>query len=114
MKRSKRERRVVVIYFHNLSGFDGIIILRHLALNYKNEIAFETLYRNGSLYRIILKTIPKGGNNKKGRSIVKFYDSLKLLPSKLKTLASSFVPELGKKGEMDYHDVKVSNLTERK
>lgn len=33
MKRSKRERRVMVIYFHNLSGFDGIIILRHLALN---------------------------------------------------------------------------------
>jgi len=114
IKAGKKERRVTVAYFHNLAGFDGILILKNLALNLHNEISFQTLFRNGVLYSIDVKTIPKGGFNKKGRTIVKFLDSCKLLPSNLESLGKSFAPELGGKGEMDYLKVNISNLTMKK
>lgn len=89
IKAGKKERKVTVAYFHNLSRFDGIFILKNLALHFKNEFTFKTLVRNGCIYSIDIKTIPKkGGFKKKGRTIVKFLDSCLLLPSNLQSLGN--------------------------
>lgn len=68
-----------VIYFHNLSRFDGIFLIRHLALNTKYKL--KPLIRNNELYELAVYY-------DKGKKCT-FRDSLKLLPASLDNLAST-------------------------
>lgn len=83
---------VQYVYAHNLSGFDGIFLLRHL-INYEGANV-EPLLFNGRLISIKFKFSVGSGNNKKVRTIT-FKDSYLLLPIALRKLCVSFdVPQV--------------------
>lgn len=98
------DRMLKVIYFHNLSRFDGILIIKHIIAN-RPDWVVNPLMRNGSIYQFIIKV-----NQVK----ILFRDTMKLLPSSLHTLGGSLCPELGDKGDVDHSTVSVDNLKERK
>lgn len=75
-----------LIYAHNLSNFDGIFILKVLALFCNdNNWSFEPILREGKI--IELKISFKNGEN---TIRIKIRDSYLLLPSSLRKLAISF------------------------
>jgi hypothetical protein len=63
------------IYFHNLGRFDGIFLLKHLALYHPNYTV-KPLMRDNRLYEIAVYSKHK-------RLLFTFRDSLHLLPGKL-------------------------------
>ena len=78
---------IKVVYAHNLSGFDGILLLKHL-INYPGAKT-DPLIFNGKLMSIKF-TIKL--DNKKSRVII-FKDSLLFLPMPLRTLCNFFKVE---------------------
>ena len=78
------------VYFHNLSRFDEVIILKYL-INKKWTI--NPIIREHNIYQIKIydKSNPR-------ILVLDFRDSLKLLPGSLKSLAETMCPELGGKG----------------
>ena len=74
----------VYVYAHNLSGFDGIFLLKHLIPFGK----IVPLLFNGQLKSIQLVT-------RSGKTII-FKDSYQLLPLSLRNLCKSFGIEMGK------------------
>jgi hypothetical protein len=73
---------VLIVYAHNLSGFDGIFLLKHL-LDYGKV---EPLLHNGKLISIKLTL---NVEDYKGKVII-FKDSMLLLPLSLRNLCSAF------------------------
>lgn len=76
-------KKVKYIYSHNLSGFDGILLMKHL-LNYKGATVDPLLF-NGKLISIKFKVLV---DNK--LKIIVFKDSYLLLPMSLRQLCNSF------------------------
>lgn len=76
-------KNIKIVYAHNLAGFDGILLLKHL-INYTGANV-EPLIFNGKL--ISIKFILKSGKSK--RTIV-FKDSLLFLPMSLRKLCTYF------------------------
>jgi hypothetical protein len=74
-----RKYRNYKIYFHNLSGFDGVLILTLLANI--NGVKIKPIYHESKL---------KGFNLKYKNKKVQFKDSYLLLPKSLKELGESF------------------------
>jgi hypothetical protein len=78
------------VYAHNLSGFDGILLLNHL-LDYENSTTAKPMLFNNKLISIGFEI--KDPNDKsikpKTRTIV-FKDSLLMLPMALRNLCSAF------------------------
>ena len=72
-------KKIRYIYAHNLSGFDGILLLRHL-IDYNSQEVSPVIF-NGKLMAIKLKV--------DGRTII-FKDSYLLLPMSLRNLCQSF------------------------
>jgi hypothetical protein len=72
----------LTVYAHNLSEFDGVLILNHL-LKYGKT---KPLLHNGKLISITLKLNIKGHQNK----TIIFKDSLLMLPLSLRQLCDSF------------------------
>ena len=71
-----------VVYAHNLSGFDGIFLLKLLA-----ELGtIEPLMRDGKIININFRF----QINKDKIGLIKFRDSMLLLPDSLRNLAKSF------------------------
>lgn len=91
------------IYFHNLGRFDGIFILKHLALYHPNYTV-KPLMRDNRLYEVAVYSEHK-------RLLFTFRDSLHLLPGKLDDLAKNLCPELGSKGSISYEDVTLESLS---
>ena len=77
-------KNIKIVYAHNLAGFDGILLLKHL-INYPGANV-EPLIFNGKL--ISIKFILKYGKGTK-RTIV-FKDSLLFLPMPLRKLCTYF------------------------
>jgi hypothetical protein len=86
------------IYAHNLSGFDGVFLMKHL-LNYGKV---EPLLFNGKLITIKVKIIVSKNESK----ILIFKDSYLLLPLSLRKLCKAFNIELGK----GYFPFKLTNI----
>lgn len=101
-----KNKRVRLVYFHNLGSFDGILLLKHFATNLPSICNIRTVYRDSELYEIIIY------RNK--RVVLRLRDSLKLLPGSLDSLAKTFCPELGVKGSFDHKSVEVKNLVKIK
>ena len=80
---------VKVIYAHNLSGFDGILLLKHLIKFEGGKI--DPIIFNGKLISIKLTL----GLGKKASSLV-FKDSYLLLPNSLRKLCEAFGVEATK------------------
>ena len=99
------------IYFHNLK-FDGSFILNYLLNNkfeYKDRLkvkdnkGFSTLIgEEGQYYQIKINF----ARNKQ----ITIYDSLKIMPLKVKELAKVFNMEF-QKGEIDYSDYTINDTT---
>ncbi|KAG6466679.1 hypothetical protein ZIOFF_060114 [Zingiber officinale] len=96
----RRNSRLRTIFLHNLSRFDGILLLKHLTA-YHNEYRVKALLRNNRIYEI------KVYSGK--RLLFRFRDSLNFFPRSLRELADTFCPELGSKGSIDHDAVSVSN-----
>ena len=80
------DNKILYVFAHNLSGFDGIFLLKHL-LQF-GEV--EPLLFNGKLITIKLKlNIVGWGAAHKGKTII-FKDSYLLLPTALRKLAIVF------------------------
>jgi len=77
-----KKGNILTVYAHNLSGFDGIFLMKHL-LSYGKV---KPLIFNGRLMCIELKLEIKGYN---GRKII-FKDSYLLLPYSLRKLCEAF------------------------
>lgn len=101
----KTNPAIRVVYFHNFSRFDGIILLRHLVLNEK-KYTIKPLMRNHVLYEISIYN----GN----RLLYSLRDSILLLPNSLDQLGKNICPELGSKGSIDHNDIKVENLLDQR
>lgn len=97
----KQNPEIKTVYFHNFGRFDGIFIIKHIALHHTNY-KLKPLMRNNQLYELALY--------EGDRKLFRFRDSLHLLPGKLDNLAKSLCPELGSKGSIDYDSVTLSNL----
>lgn len=70
------------VYIYNLSYFDGVFLLKHLAL--LGDL--KPLFRNGQIYNIRLELL--GDNNQK--HVIYIRDSYLLLPLSLAELGKSF------------------------
>ena len=97
----RQEQSTFTIYFHNLSRFDGIFLLKHLACHHKSY-KLKPLLRNNRVYELAVYSGKK--------MLFRFRDSLNLLPGKLSTLAKNLCPGLGPKGSIPHDEVRVSNL----
>lgn len=99
----KEEKDCKSIDFHNLSIFDGLLLLRRLSCHdqgYKRK----PLMRNNRLYEL-------GVYSAKNILLFRFRDSLNPLPGKLSALvARSLCPDLGTKGSIQDENVTLSNL----
>ena len=78
LSKSFMEVKKVIVYAHNLSGFDGIFLMKHLLAHGK----VEPLLFNGKLMSINLKT-------SSGKTVI-FKDSYLLLPQSLRKLCEAF------------------------
>ena len=99
------EAKIQTVYFHNFSRFDGIILMKHYA-KHGDKYTIKPLMRNNRLYELVVSQ----GN----KVVLRFRDSLNLLPSKLDTLAKTLCPELGVKGSIKHEEVEVSNLVTKR
>nr|QXT50775.1 hypothetical protein [Stipa capillata] len=112
----KRERRALVLFFHNFARFDGILLMRHLMMNHK-DLRCEPLMRNRIMYELRIYTFPKPKNPEdkpKKRLLFRFRDSNLLIQGPLKKLAESLCPELGGKGGIDHNKVSIENMSANK
>ena len=108
------EAKIQTVYFHNFARFDGIILMKHYA-KHGDKYTIKPLMRNNRLYELVVSKGEKGLKGKKGMKVVlRFRDSLHLLPSSLDTLAKTLCPELGVKGSIKHDEVEVSNLVTKR
>lgn len=101
----RSDRSCSVVYFHNFSQYDGILLTKHL-VGYHSQYKLKPLMRNGVLYEL------KVFFSKKQCFI--FRDSYRLLPQSLKSLARDLCPELGDKGEIDFNLLTREHVKEHK
>jgi hypothetical protein len=52
-KVTRKEKKIVNIYFHNFSRFDGILLIRHL-IDRHPEWKLELLMNNNVLYELVV------------------------------------------------------------
>lgn len=97
------------LFFHNLARFDGIILLRHLALYLEQPYTIKPLVRNSRIYEILIH-IQTGNPKKTQKLVLRIRDSCLLLPGSLADLAASFCPDAGGKGEIDHENVNIHKL----
>jgi hypothetical protein len=104
-----------IVYFHNMSRFDGIILAEHLSTHYKNEWKIQQNMRNGTMYELsvykISKSIPKKGSGE--RLLFRIRCSLLILPLSLEDLAMEMCPNLGGKENMDHSAVTLESLNDQ-
>lgn len=93
--------RLRTVSFHNFTRFDGLIILRNY-VDRRQKYKIKPLFRNHRLYELRVYIGDK--------FLLRFRDSLTLLPSPLDKLGKTLCPELGFKGSIPHDDLKVSNL----
>lgn len=98
----KQNPLIKTVYFHNFSRFDGLFVLKHLALHHK-MFKLKPLRRDNILYEVAVYS----GK----RMLFRLRDSLHLLSGKLEALANNLCPELGSKGSIPYDQVTLSNLS---
>lgn len=104
---AKKHRRTTTLYFHNMARFDGILLLRHLALFHK-DLHIAPIVRNSQIYEIAIYST--SGKTKRKRVLVRIHDSCLVFPGKLEELAVRFCPLEKGKGEIDHNSVTLETL----
>lgn len=97
----RKDPSIHIVYFHNFSRFDGIILLKYLA-THGVKYTFKPLMMNNRLYELSVY------HGKK--LLFRLRDSLTLLTSSLANLAKNLCPHLGDKGSIPHDKVQVNNL----
>lgn len=97
----RKDPSIHIVYFHNFSRFDGIILLKYLA-THGVKYTFKPLMRNNRLYEL---SVYRGN-----KLLFRLRDSLTLLTGSLANLAQNLCPHLGNKGSIPHDQVKVHNL----
>ncbi|KAF6139864.1 hypothetical protein GIB67_009711 [Kingdonia uniflora] len=90
-----------IVYFHNFSRFDGILILKYYTSN-GGIYTIKPLMRNMRIYELVVFR-----DNKK---ILIFRDSLTFLPGSLAELATNLCPHLGVKGSIQHDKLRALML----
>nr|AYM32740.1 DNA polymerase [Silene vulgaris] len=103
--RRNSKYKMNVIYFHNLSSFDGLFLIKHMIYNHQNY-ELKPIIRENVIYEIAV-CLGK-------RVLFRLRDSLHLLPCNLDSLAKSLCPELGGKGSIDFSKVTLETLSSMK
>jgi len=93
--------KIRTVYFHNFSRFDGILLLKYYA-SHGDKYSVKALIRNNRLYEF---RVIRGD-----KVVLRFRDSLTLLPASLNKLAKALCPELGTKGSIPHDDITVETL----
>lgn len=101
----RKNPSISTVYFHNLSRFDGILLLKYF-VNNSEKYTVKPLIRNNLIYEIAVYRGKKLLYNLK--------DSLIMLPNNLDTLARHLCPQLGIKGDINFDEINLSNLEEKK
>lgn len=104
---------VRTVYFHNFARFDGIFILKYFA-DQGDKYKINLLLRNSRIYELKIHRKSKNKKSDKYSFILRFRDSLMLLPSSLDSLSKALCPELGSKGELPHRDMLVDKLLDHK
>lgn len=94
-----------MVYFHNLSRFDGLLFMKFYA-KHGDTYSIKPLMRNLRLYELVVSR----GN----KVVLRLRDSLALLPSSLDTLAKTLCPQLGDKGSIPHEEIQVETLENRR
>ncbi|KAH6556220.1 hypothetical protein KP509_1Z195900, partial [Ceratopteris richardii] len=97
------------VYFHNLSRFDGILIMKYLLDDKGERWIIKPIIREHNVYQIKVysKKNPK-------EVVLDIRDSLKLLPGSLDLLANTMCPELGGKGQLNHEELNEFNISSRR
>ncbi|KAL4341478.1 hypothetical protein GQ457_08G030630 [Hibiscus cannabinus] len=98
----RHDPSIKIVYFHNLSRFDGILLLKYLS-QHRRKYKFKPLMRNNMLYEIALYD---GRKNQ----LFCLRDSMRLLPNSLNSLANNFCPQFGSKFQVDHSKINEGNL----
>jgi hypothetical protein len=93
------------VYCHNLSRFDGILLLKYLVI--QPNIILKTRIREHQIDQIIIYD-----KKKLKTPLLYIRDSLKLLPS-LKSLAETMRPELSSKGSIPHKESNKLNIRDK-
>jgi len=97
----KINKPISVVYFHNLSRFDGILLLKFYT-SLGGHYAVKPLIRDNQVYEIVVYC--------RGRVIIRFRDSLKLLPGSLDSLGGTLCPHLGFKKNFDHINLTINDI----
>lgn len=127
VREGARLRKTPIIYFHNMSKFDGFLLAQHLYHKHKEfEIINQT--RNNTIYEIsVYKKLYKNkedSSNKKmnkkemkkimdKRLLFRMRCSLLILPDSLDSLAKQMCPHLGGKEKLDHTTVTLESLNNK-
>jgi hypothetical protein len=109
----KKVRKTVILYFHNMSKFDGIILGEYL-FKYRTDLVVRPNMRNGIIYEICIYKKQLNAVNNRGKLLIIIRCSVLLLPDPLEKLANNMCPELGGKGEIDHKKVTLTSLMDEK
>nr|CAQ52962.1 unnamed protein product [Lolium perenne] len=118
VREGKKLRMTPIVYFHNLSKFDGFVVAEHLFTKHNDEYDVILQCRNNTIYEISVykKNQFRGKQDslkrKEKRLLLRFRCSLLILPDSLENLAKQICPELGGKEEMDHQSVTLDSLNE--
>ncbi|XP_050217594.1 DNA polymerase-like [Mercurialis annua] len=93
--------RLRTVYFNNLGRFDGIFLLKYY-VNRRDKYKIKPLLRNHKNYELKVYL----GD----RFLVRFRDSLTLMPSSLEKLGKTLCPESGSKESIPHEKLSSSNL----
>lgn len=81
-----RQKHVIPIVMHNLSGYDSHLFIKQLALNIKGDITI--IPNNAENYISFTKVVDKSTRKFEERVKLKFIDSCRFMPASLSELAS--------------------------
>ncbi|XP_028052255.1 uncharacterized protein LOC114256773 [Camellia sinensis] len=100
------ETKIRTVYFHNVSRFNGILLLKYYTSHCGDKYKIKPLIRNYMLYEIAVYLGKK--------RVFCLRDSYTLLPSSLETLSKTLCPQLGSKGSIQHGEVNEFNLMKLK
>lgn len=117
LSEGRKIRKTPIIYFHNMSRFDGILLAQHLTTHHKHEWTIEPNMRNGTMYELsvykTVKSTPDKDQASGNRLLFRLRCSLLILPLSLEELANQMLAKDDRKYHMDHSAVTLESLNNK-
>ena len=97
----------LTVYLHNLSRFDGLLLLDYMRKSWGKRGNVKMMDRNHHIYEIKVRASGR-------RVLFRFKDSMLMLKGSLDSLSKNLCPELGYKGSIDSLKVNQDTLSNMK